>query len=183
MGKLAPVVLFSLHVAQAAGFAPCPAVAGAHATNPPGAGRMPASRGACVGARGYELRLASSAHAGGAPRRSAALSCEAAQRRAVAPLTDAPLGSAAWILRALHALLVKVMVLASLVAVAPSLAGASPGGPSGSVVAEATAHEDGTPASSKGMKIVTVVSAGGLAIHTLLSHRQCKNQSRRWGHQ
>ena len=139
MGKVAPVVLLSLHVTQAAGFVPCPTAVGAHATNPPWAGRMPAGRGARVAAPGYELRLPSSAHAGGALCRGAALSCEAAQRRAVAPLTDVPLGSAAlsrgaaWLRRALRALLsVKVLFLASLlgfclcVAVTPSLAGASP---------------------------------------------------------
>jgi hypothetical protein len=196
MGKVAPVVLLSLHVAQAAGFVPCPTAVGAHATNPPWAGRMPAGRGARVAAPGYELRLPSSAHAGGALCRGAALSCEAAQRRAVAPLTDVPLGSAAlsrgaaWLRRALRALLsVKVLFLASLlgfclcVAVTPSLAGASPNDPSGSTVAEAPAHEDGAPAGSKTMKIVTVVSGGGLAVHTLMSHWQCKEKSRRWGHQ
>ena len=190
MGKLAPVVLLSLHVAHAAWFAPCPTAAGAHVTNPSGAGRMPASPSES-GARLMPLPCyASSSHSGGALRRGAALSCEAAQRRAVAPLTDAQPGSAAlssgaaWLRRALHALLVKVMVLASLVAVAPSLAGASPEAPSGSAVMEATAaHNDGAPAGSKTMKIVTLVSAGGLAIHTLLSHRQCREQSRRWGRQ
>ena len=178
---------FALLVAQATGFAPSPLAVGCHAMSPPGAGWMPASRGA---PRAAELRPRAPHVGGGTLRMDAAcvLSCDAAHRRAVAPVDDAPLVSGALsrfsasLRCVLNALFLKVIVLASLVAVAPSLAGASPGSPSGSATAEAAAPEDSSPTSSKSIKIVTVLSAGGLAVHTLLSHRQCKQESRRWGH-
>ena len=184
MGKLAPVVLISLHVAQSAGFAPC----------------LPAAFAQVASAR--RPLLTTSFHArprehGGARHLRATLSRDAAQVRAV--VEPVPSRGMAALHRRLHVLINELIMLASLVfaslpaavlsgllvfSAAPSLAFADQ-------VANPRVHlekmvvttvADAAAAAGSGnraMKIVTIASAGSLALHTLLSYRIFEAQTRR----
>jgi hypothetical protein len=210
MGKLASVVLLSLHVAQTAGFAPCPPAAVTHVAS----ARRPLltasfrarPRAQKVGARHLSAIVN--------VIRTTTLSRDAAQYRTVAEPTSAALVSAvlsrgmAALDRAMHVLMNQLITLASLVfaplpaavlsgllvfSAAPSLVSADQvANPRVQLVAKAPPKDcsekatfanaaDAAPSGSKQMKMVTIASAGGLALHMLLSHRIFEAQTRRRG--
>ena len=189
MGKLVPVLLLSLHVAQTASFAPCTPTAFAHVTS----ARRPLLT-TCFHARPHEH--------GGARHLRATLSRDAAQVRAVVEPMSTSLvslvlsrGMAALHCK-IHVLIHQFIMLASLVfaslpaavlsvllvfAAAPSLAFAdqvaSPRVHFEEMVATTVADAAGS--GSEAMKIVTIASAGSLALHTLLTYRIFEAHTRR----
>ena len=185
MGKLAPVVLISLHVAQSAGFAPC----------------LPAAFAQVASAR--RPLLTTSFHArprehGGARHLRATLSRDAAQVRAV--VEPVPSRGMAALHRRLHVLINELIMLASLVfaslpaavlsgllvfSAAPSLAfDAGPRGvydrvseSSSPKMVATTSAEDAI--GDKVWKVITIVSGSTLVLHTLLSYQIFEGETKR----